>query len=245
MSHYTYLIINFFIIIFPLIFSFESRLSFYKKWKRVLLAALPVSLFFILWDMIATARGHWAFNPNYVTGIKIANLPIEEVLFFITVPYSCLFLYELINYTYAILLKKKAIKVIPLQLNSASLHLVSCIPFLASCLLFLVSILLLINGKEYSGFVLLLTLVITFLLIKSKELAKKKYWLWMGLMTILFFMTNLFITGLPVVTYGSEFITNIRMITIPIEDALYNWCLLSSYVLVYNSKMLTNLNKIK
>src|SRR5687767_9787079 len=53
---------------------------------------------FIVWDMAFTRMGVWGFNPKYVSGLYIYNLPIEEILFFICIPYSCVFLYEALNY---------------------------------------------------------------------------------------------------------------------------------------------------
>jgi hypothetical protein len=53
-----------------------------------------VGIFFIAWDVFATSKGHWSFNSDYVNNLKLLGLPFEEILFFITVPYSCLFVFE-------------------------------------------------------------------------------------------------------------------------------------------------------
>ena len=89
-----YLTINLFIIIFPLLLTFLPEFKFYQKFKPLLFSILLVGGFFLLWDMLATLRGDWSFNPLYTGGIQVFNLPLEEVLFFVAVPYSCLFLYE-------------------------------------------------------------------------------------------------------------------------------------------------------
>ena len=96
MSFYLYL--NIAIIAFPLIFSFHPKIKFYKKIKPVLFAFLIIGILFVAWDSFATSRGHWSFNPEYVNEMRILGIPIEEILFFITVPYSCLFVFESINH---------------------------------------------------------------------------------------------------------------------------------------------------
>ncbi len=42
--------------------------------------------------------GVWGFNPRYLSGIELFGLPLGEYLFFITVPYACLFIYRTLNY---------------------------------------------------------------------------------------------------------------------------------------------------
>ena len=95
---YTYLLINIFSILIPLLFSFEKRLSFYKLWKALFPAVLITGSFFIVWDHYMTLWNVWQFNPAYVLGINVWGLPIEEWLFFLTIPYSCLFIYESLNF---------------------------------------------------------------------------------------------------------------------------------------------------
>jgi lycopene cyclase domain-containing protein len=58
--------------------------------------ALP-SFVYLIWDVVATARGHWSFNPAYVVGIRIAGLPVEEVLFFPVISFITIFTWEAVK----------------------------------------------------------------------------------------------------------------------------------------------------
>lgn len=82
----------------PLILSFSKKLDFYKYPVRIITALLLPFLIFFIWDLVVTARGHWSFSPLYTTGFKIFNLPIEEVLFFIVIPFCGLFTWESVKY---------------------------------------------------------------------------------------------------------------------------------------------------
>ena len=98
MEHYLYLAINFGSILIPFIATFDRRLRFHQEWRFVFPAILLTMLVFIPWDMLKTSLGVWGFNPRYLTGYYLGNLPVEEWLFFITIPYSCLFTYHALNY---------------------------------------------------------------------------------------------------------------------------------------------------
>ena len=82
----------------PLALSFWPGLKFYRNWRSLLLSILLILLGFGAWDIFATWRGHWYFNPQGVGNIKIINLPLEEVMFFIVIPFCCIFTWEAINY---------------------------------------------------------------------------------------------------------------------------------------------------
>ena len=94
----TYLLINILIIFFPLILSFDKNLKFYKKVPYVLQSIAFISTAYIVWDVIATERGDWAFSPEHLIGFYILGLPLEEILFFITVPYACIFIFETVSF---------------------------------------------------------------------------------------------------------------------------------------------------
>lgn len=82
----------------PLILSFSKKMDFYKYPLRLIAALLFPFVLFITWDIIVTARGHWSFNPLYTVGFKIFGLPIEEILFFIIIPFCGLFTWESVKY---------------------------------------------------------------------------------------------------------------------------------------------------
>jgi lycopene cyclase domain-containing protein len=84
--------------IIPFIKSFSREIRFYKYPLRLAYAIGFPFIVFIAWDMFATSRGHWSFNENYITGIKIFGLPAEEILFFIIIPFCALFTWEVVKY---------------------------------------------------------------------------------------------------------------------------------------------------
>ena len=93
----TYFWIDFLTIIIPFIFSFHPQLKFSKNFKSFFIANSLTALLFIGWDILFTKIGVWGFNSNYVLGIYFFNLPVEEILFFICIPFSCLFTYHCMN----------------------------------------------------------------------------------------------------------------------------------------------------
>ncbi len=59
----------------------------------IIISAIP----YILWDVWATYNKHWSFNAKYHSNIFIYNLPLEEVLFFVVIPFCIIFVWSLLR----------------------------------------------------------------------------------------------------------------------------------------------------
>jgi len=216
MSFYLYL--NLAIIAFPIIFSFNKRMRFYSKLKSIAVSLLLVGIVYVMWDVFATYRGHWSFNPLYVSEAEILGLPIEEILFFITVPYSCLFVFESIVY----FLKDKRVFKIKNWVPAGIAGLIILIAFG-------------FIGNEYT-FLAIISVGLSLLLatlVNVKLFSSRSYWIYISLTLILFLIFNYILTSYPVVQYSPDAITGIRVFTIPIEDFMFNFSMLTSYLTVH------------
>lgn len=69
----------------------------YARWRRLLLTLTPVVAVFVVWDLLAIRAGHWGFDPTQVTGIAVAGLPIEELLFFVAIPICAILTLEAVR----------------------------------------------------------------------------------------------------------------------------------------------------
>jgi lycopene cyclase domain-containing protein len=215
----TYLLINAAIIVIPLMLLFERKVKYYKKLSFVLGSIIPVGILYILWDIAATRRGDWAFNAEYITGISAFGLPIEEILFFITVPFSCIFIYESLS----VYLENRVLKL------PRTLFIILGLFFVTAGFSF--------GNQSYTSIVSFFTGA--FFIISSVFgfgiLRSSRYWIYIAITLIPFFIVNYLLTSLPVVTYNPAAIFGIRITTIPVEDFFYSFSLLSFYILIYLS----------
>lgn len=207
---YTYLLINFLTILFPLLLSFDKRVRFYKSWKFILPGLAISGIVFLGWDILFTIHGIWSFNPNYISGIYFFKLPLEEILFFLTVPFSCIFIYECLNYY----VKWK----MPELMRS----------IISSSLVFFALLTLVFHYQRYYTAV---TFGLLFILIVLLEYVIKVRWLnrfyLMFLVSLVpFYIVNGVLTSLPVVLYNDAENLGLRVGTIPLEDHFYSMAML-------------------
>lgn len=231
MGTYTYLTINFLTILFPLIMSFEKKIFFFSMWKFVFPSMLIVGAFFILFDSFFTYLGVWGFNPDYVLGIYIYNLPIEEILFFLTVPFSCIFIYECVNIYLSDKIKYFKSNIIN-NLIIISFVFIGCI----------------FTTKWYTAFAFIgaaLYLIYNIMVIKSNHLGQ--FWMSYLLILIPFIVVNSILTGTflsnPIVWYNNNHNLGIRILTIPVEDFAYNLLLVLMNITFY--ERFKSLSKVK
>jgi len=207
-------------VIIPLAFSFHPNLKFYRYFKGALLSILIVACPFILWDMYFAASLVWGFNRNYLLGVSFFNLPIEEVLFFLCIPFSCLFTYHSVK----ILIKEKG------RVRRAWVWTV------------IAGVILIILGltnyqKMYSlwaftlsGFSLLVVGIIN-------PVYLSKFLISYVILLIPFFIVNGILTGTgpdsPVVWYNGAENLGVRIVTIPVEDFFYGMILILWNVILF------------
>ena len=212
-SKYLYLSIDIVSFLLPFSVSFQSKAPFYKKWKYLGIALLISVPFFCVWDSLFTHLGIWGFNPQYLCGIFIGNLPLEEILFFICIPYACVFTYFALNH----LIEKDYL--FPHQ------------ELISSALI----ILLLIFGifhmdKLYTGVTfVLVSLFLAYLMLKIRPRYMGRFYFAFIVVLLPFFLINGVLTGwllhTPVVWYNEKQLLGIRLGTIPFEDFLYGMLL--------------------
>jgi lycopene cyclase domain-containing protein len=82
----------------PLVMSRDRNIGLRGHGRALALAIVGACVPFWVWDVIATARGHWTFNPAHVLGVSLAGLPLEEWLFFVVVSFVSIFTWESVKY---------------------------------------------------------------------------------------------------------------------------------------------------
>jgi lycopene cyclase domain-containing protein len=208
-----YLLLDLAVIAFPLALSFDRKVAFYKQWRWVFPAIAVNALVFILWDALFTAKGIWGFNPDYLLGPKLFGLPVEEILFFIAIPYACLFLYETLK-AYS-------------SWNPTGEWLWWLNGIVGGVL---VGAAFMSQGKWYTVSAFASAGVLLAVTRALKVTWMGRFWIFFLLQLIPFFLTNSALTGSftaePVVWYNNAHNLGIRMGTIPFEDTFYSLTML-------------------
>jgi lycopene cyclase domain-containing protein len=214
---YIYLYLNLFTIFFPFILSFDKRVQFYKNWPALFPAMAVNALVFICWDSFFTRIGVWSFNPDYLVGLHLFNLPLEEVLFFVTVPYACVFIYETLN-TY---IRRDFLK--PYATGISLGLLIGLVPL---GFIFLPRL-----YTSVTFLALAAVLVLHLFLFKNKVLGR--FYLAYLVHLVPFLLVNGVLTAIPIVLYNDAYNLGIRIYTIPAEDTMYSMLMLLITITVY------------
>lgn len=220
-SHYLYLLLDIGVILFPFLLSFDKKVHYVSKWKYTLGGILAIGIPFLVHDYYFTAKGIWGFNETYLSGPHLLNLPIEEVLFFVVVPFSCTFIYACVRAYFP-------------KVNFELFNKI-CYPILV---IYGLVVLVMGWGNWYSTMVSLIALPMI-LGFWYQHQSYNFLPLSFVLSIIPFFIMNSALTGSftpePIVWYNDAENLGFRWGTIPVEDILYSFILVAGNIWVYKN----------
>ncbi|GAA0877335.1 hypothetical protein GCM10009119_03030 [Algoriphagus jejuensis] len=213
MEKYLYSGVLLFAISYPLAQSFERRIRYVSQWYALFPALLISAAIFVVWDYWFTQIGVWEFNPRYVLGIYFFELPLEEWLFFIIIPFACVFIYEVLIFFFPRDVFQPLAKPFVFVM----------VPFLAGLALFHLDKWYTSVNFLFGSFVLLLH----FLVFSDRYLGRFLFAYLVHLVPLL--ICNGILTGglteEPVVIYNNSENLGVRIWSVPIEDLIYSMSL--------------------
>jgi lycopene cyclase domain-containing protein len=203
-NKYYYLLIDIATIFFPLALSFDKKVAFYKHWLPLFRGLLLGGIVFLIWDHYFTINGVWSFNQQYIAGKYIASLPIEEVLFFILIPYACIFIEFCVRAYFP--------KIDKLNFAKAIWFLI---------MVFSALMLALYNSRIYTLVTFSLLLVLSTIYYYCVQAWHHSFLVGFVISIVPFFIVNGLLTSIPIVLYNNAENVNFRWGTIPFEDSWY------------------------
>lgn len=260
-----YLLFNLLVIAAPFLLSIPTTTEIIPETLPALLALLPAVSLFTVWDHLVTGW-FWVFNPRHLIGLRIGRLPIEEILFFLTVPYASLYLWtnlEVITphlpslprsfplllmllsaaggvsallvpssppttpptaFVVAPRFRKEwstAVKSLPQEPGTAARTMARLLPP---------------ESRPYTAATLLVWSLTCLLdeTIGFRLLRDPRYWLFLIPLGGLTFLFNGYLTARPVVIYNERTKTPWRIRTVPWEDFVYGFSLVTMVLSVYH-----------
>ncbi len=209
-----YLGIDLLSVAIPLAYSFHPALQFNKRWREAVSAIVLSAALFLIWDWTFTERGIWGFNPRYILGLTFFSLPLEEYLFFLCIPYSCLFTYYCFKEKFQFGISSTLSKIIT-----------------AALIVGLAAIAVFYQDRAYSAATaLFLSLFLGWHQLRPRHDVLRFFYPAYSVLLLPFFIVNGVLTGtfIPeeVVWYNDAETLRIRFGTIPIEDLFYGLLLI-------------------
>ncbi len=220
---YVYLLVDLFCLSGPFFLSFHKSVAFYKNFKPLFVGLLAMFAIYLPWDILFTHWGIWNFNPTYTMQSRWFLLPIEEWLFFVAVPFACVFTFECVRY-----FKKTAPSKRFTQISSFSVLAISAVLCVFAAFEEL--------WYTFSATLLCSTLLLFHIQRRSEFLG---YFLFAWFILLIpFYISNGILTGLhfyeydlvntsqveiteAIVRYNNQFNLGIRIWSVPLEDFFY------------------------
>jgi lycopene cyclase domain-containing protein len=211
-----YLLFNILIILIPITISLVFPRYNISNIPRIIRASVFGSLPILLFDFLV-AGYFWKYNPKYILGINIFSLPLEELFFFITIPFAIIYAWQ----QFKKITKKEQ------HTSNTSKHLI------LQVLLILLIFYATLTALYYTAGVLIMTLLVINNTWIKNNLLDKTGIKFIGLVAIFTLIFNWYLTYRPIVIYNTQVKTNLLITTIPIEDFFFSFILTALVVFTY------------
>lgn len=210
-TEWAYAFLHIFAFVPVFLLSFDQKVHYASSWRYLFPAIAIMGAWFIVWDAGKTVMGVWGFNERYITSGRLLFLPWEEWLFFFSVPFASIFIYECLNAYFP---------GDPLAPYDKPIT----FGIIGSCLL-----LALFNiDKTYSSTTFVLTggfMLYHWLYFPNTY--RTLFYRAFSVIIIPFLLVDGALTGAflnePIIVYNPAEFLNLRIVSIPVEDAVYGF----------------------
>ena len=226
---FEYLLFNLIVIGGPVVSHFNRQIKGMSRWRLKLLTNGIVMIPYVIWDVLVTGS-HWHFNEAYTLDFRLLGLPMGEWLFFITVPFGCLLVWETLPDA------KLSTRLRVLRYVRAVLYV--ALP---------IGVWIFSTGKQYTGLVFccfgIVGVADTFL--RTDLFLQSKTYSYFAIVSGLILVFNGYLTARPVVLYGETYQMGYRILTIPVEDFGYGFTLMLFNAMLYEKLRTQDGRKIR
>lgn len=203
LKHYIYLVALALLFLIFLIFGLNRKLAIRQGIKYIIPSVVISGAIFLMFEFRFVEFNIWKYNPDYLSGIFLFRIPLEEWLVYIVLPLTGYLVYELVH---AVVYKT----------GNPNYYVV------LSLILLVVFIVTTYTCRKLTyTFVIFLLLSVYFGYIVFRGQLKPHYgFFYISFLFSLvpFFFLNAFIVGLPVILYNPHYISGVSVIKIPLEN---------------------------
>ncbi len=214
---FAYLTFDLIILIIALLFSFNRKIKCYENFFAYLFSVAIVSTSYLIWEILSVNRGDLSFSAAQTTKFYIFKLPIEELLFFLIMPYLVILIYEATN-------SYRQEKTINFTKNHS---------FLVAIAVFLLAF---IFVKHNFIFVNLLLVSLVFYLntiFKYQILNKSNIWVTSSIIFIPLIIFFYLKVSSQMIFISPMTVIGLKFIKIPIEYFFYSFSMVSLWIIFY------------
>lgn len=214
----TYLLLLLAYLLIPVVLSTQKKVRFVFRLRYLFPSIIFAGAIYVMWDMRFTELGIWSFNPDYITGIQLMKVPIEEWLKFLIIPLSMVYIYEWLK--------------IKLE-NFEQPNIVVAL----SLVIFVIAGVLAYTFRQnmFSFFTFFLLAIYLGYTIFRNRFKKHftKFYLAYAITLFPFLIVSVILNVLPVVIYNTEHVIGISLFGVPVEKLAYLFLLLLITTTIY------------
>ncbi|MDX8337638.1 lycopene cyclase domain-containing protein [Draconibacterium sp. IB214405] len=214
----SYLLLLLIYLVIPVVLSFQKKVRFVFRLKYILPAVIFAGAIFVMWDIRFLQMGIWSFNPDYLSGIELLRLPVEEWLSFLIIPLSSIYIYEWLKVRFEDFEKPNIFLIV-------SLVLLVTTGVLAYVF----------RARMFSFFTFFLSAIYLGYTVFRNRFKKyyTKFYLALLISLIPFLVVSAILNSLPAIIYDSTHVIGITLTGVPVEKIGYLFLLLLINITIY------------